>query len=314
MRSVSGLLEGPDRYDVVHAHDWAVNSALRPARKTSTPVVLTMHEYSHLCPTKRLMRGREPCAGPEFVACLRCTRRAHRSVLGPGVAAANLVTRQWRQHEVAAFLPVSSAVASGTRLRSGTFEVIPNFVPDELVRPSSTASADGPIVFVGDISWDKGVAVLLEAHRLLGEAPRLVLAGRTSHDWSLQSPVEAEFTGVLDAPEVKKLMASASVVVVPSIVPDSCPTVVLEAMAAGRPVVASATGGIVDLVVDGETGLLVPPGDAVALAKALASVVSDPARARRMGQAAVERVTRFTSSAVVARIEAVYERVAGDFR
>jgi glycosyltransferase involved in cell wall biosynthesis len=226
------------------------------------------------------------------------------------VAAANLVTRQWRQHEVAAFLPVSSAVATGTRLRAGTFEVIPNFVPDELVRHDPIPSSDGPIVFVGDLSWDKGAHVLLEAHRLLGGAPRLVLAGRTSPETSPESSAGVEFAGVLDPDEVQKLMTSASVVVVPSIVPDSCPTVVLEAMAAGRPVVATATGGIVDLVVDGHTGVLVPPGDAIALANALTSVLSDPARAARMGQAALEQVSRFTSSTVVTRIEAVYRRVA----
>lgn len=309
-RSISALLEGGAHYDVLHAHDWAVNSALLPARRTGTPVVLTMHEYSHLCPTKRLMRGRELCAGPEFIACLRCTRREHHSVLGPAVAVTNLAARQWRQRGVAKFLPVSSAVASGTRLQPGSYEVIPNFVPDELVRVNPAAPAGGPIVFVGDISWDKGVHVLLEAHGLLGREPGLVLAGRSFADEPLQSAPNAELVGVLAPAEVRELMTSASVVVVPSIVPDSCPTVVLEAMAAGRPVVASARGGIVDLVVDGETGLLVEPGDAEALARALARVLSDPLLARRMGQAAVERVTRFTSSAVVARIEDVYRRVA----
>ena len=60
-------------------------------------------------------------------------------------------------------------------------------------------------------------------------------------------------------------MQTASVVAVPSIVPDCCPTVILEAMALARPVVAAASGGIVDLVDDGVTGLLVPPGDPDAL-------------------------------------------------
>ena len=80
--------------------------------------------------------------------------------------------------------------------------------------------------------------------------------------------------------------------VVPSIVQDCCPTVVLEAMAVGRPVVAAASGGIVDLVDDGVTGLLVPPGDPVALSTALSTVLDDPQRASAMGQAAGTRRAR----------------------
>jgi glycosyltransferase involved in cell wall biosynthesis len=310
MRSVSALLEGTVHYDVLHAHDWAVNSALLPARRSGTPVVLSMHEYSHLCPTKRLMRGQELCAGPELIACLRCTRREHRSILGPGVAAANLVARLWRQRAVATFLPVSSAVAVGTRLPPGTFEIIPNFIPDQIVTRRPTTRTEGPIAYVGDVSWDKGVHVLLEAHNMLDGAPRLVLAGRSCEGGTLRLTPNAELVGVLDPADVRNLMTSASVVVVPSIVPDSCPTVILEAMAAGRPVIASARGGIVDLVVDGRTGYLVEPGNPQALATALAKLLSDPTLARQMGHAALERVSQFTVSAVVARIEAVYERVA----
>jgi glycosyltransferase involved in cell wall biosynthesis len=97
-------------------------------------------------------------------------------------------------------------------------------------------------------------------------------------------------------------------VVVPSVWPDPCPTVVLEAMAAGRAVVASASGGIVDMVDDGVTGLLVPPGDAAALAAALARVADDRDALQSMGDAGRSAVAAFTTSAVVDRIEAAYRR------
>ena len=97
---------------------------------------------------------------------------------------------------------------------------------------------------------------------------------------------------MLDHPSVIDLMRTACVVVVPSIVQDCCPTVVLEAMAVGRPVVAAASGGIIDLVDDGVTGLLVPPGDPVALSTALSAVLDDPQRASAMGQAANTRRAR----------------------
>ncbi len=79
-------------------------------------------------------------------------------------------------------------------------------------------------------------------------------------------------------------------------------------MAAGRPVVAAASGGIVDEVADGVTGVLVAPGDPIGLAEALSSVIHDVASATAMGRKALDRVRLFTASAVVARLENVYER------
>jgi glycosyltransferase involved in cell wall biosynthesis len=80
-------------------------------------------------------------------------------------------------------------------------------------------------------------------------------------------------------------------------------------MAVGRPVVAAASGGIVDLVDDGVTGLLVAPGDPAALSTALATVVNDCEAGAAMGRAALERVRSFTASAVVGRVESLYERL-----
>ena len=98
--------------------------------------------------------------------------------------------------------------------------------------------------------------------------------------------------------------------VLPSICLDACPTTVLEAMASGRPVVATTTGGIVDMIVDGENGLLVPPGDERKLAEAMARLLNDADLRARLAAGAQERVQRFTASAVVDRLEAVYARVA----
>jgi glycosyltransferase involved in cell wall biosynthesis len=81
-----------------------------------------------------------------------------------------------------------------------------------------------------------------------------------------------------------------------------------EAMAHGRPVVASAVGGLLDLVVDGETGLLVPPGDVAALRAALESLLGDEALRRRLGEAARERVrTHFSWPSVTDATLAAYE-------
>ena len=136
-----------------------------------------------------------------------------------------------------------------------------------------------------------------------------MLAGRVLENTPLDLPVRVELRGLLDHASVIDLIQTASVVAVPSIVPDCCPTVILEAMALGRPVVAAASGGIVDLVDDGVTGLLVPPGEAPALSHALLTLVRDRGRAAAMGRAALEHSRSFTASAVVGRIELLYERL-----
>jgi glycosyltransferase involved in cell wall biosynthesis len=94
--------------------------------------------------------------------------------------------------------------------------------------------------------------------------------------------------------------------VVPSIMPDPCPTVVLEAMAKGRPVVASANGGITDMVIDGLTGRLVMPEDPIALADGITSVLNGDAAA--MGVEAHRHLRGFLASSVAERIEGIYER------
>src|SRR5664280_1772664 len=297
-------------FDVLHAHDWSVNSAIGPARRCGVPLVLTQHEYSHVCATKRLMRGDDVCPGPAPLACIRCASSKHGPVVGPAVVLANFAGYRARRRQVAAFVPVSSVVAVSTGLPGRcSYEVIPNFIPDDLLLDDAAPHPDGPVMFVGDLSRDKGVQVLIEAYRRLGDAPPLTLAGRVLEETPLDLPDRVELRGLLDHAAVMALMRTASMVVVPSIVPDCCPTVVLEAMAAGRPVVAAASGGIVDLVEDGVTGLLVAPGDPVALAAALSLLIADRAAAAAMGRRGLDRVRSFTASAVVGRIEDLYERL-----
>jgi glycogen synthase len=315
LRTGIGRLLAERRFDVAHAHDWIVNSLLGPARRTRTPVVLTQHDYSHVCATKRMMRGDLVCPGPGLAACVRCASAKHGRAVGPGVVLANFAERRARQAGVTAFVPVSATVASRTGLTAPTrYEVIPNFVPDEiLVEPGSLHDVDhggGPMVFVGDVTKDKGVEVLFAAYRSLSSPPPLVLAGRQLPDAPPDPPPGVELLGPISPDAVLTLMRSASMVLVPSIVLDACPTVVLEAMAAARPVVASTSGGIPDLVVDGETGILVPPGDAPALAGAVAALIADPVTATSMGRRGLERVRAYTASAIAGRVEALYRQVA----
>ena len=95
----------------------------------------------------------------------------------------------------------------------------------------------------------------------------------------------------------------------PSVGPETFGIVVLEAMSCGRPVIASRIGGIPDVVADGETGLLVPPGDIEALRSAMAELLANPELREQMGCAAVQRAAQFSASAIVPRVERIYQEL-----
>ncbi len=314
-RAIRNELSSGD-FDVVHAHNWIVNSALGPASRAGVPLVMTLHDYSHICATKRLMeRERTLCPGPSPARCLPCSSEHYGPANGVVTLGANVVAGRRRARRLTRVAAVSSAVAKAVDIPAGHWlhgarlsaQVIPNFIPDEIVVDDIPPTLpDAPLLFAGDLSYDKGVAVLLDAYQRLDSPPPLVMVGRTGTGESWDFPAGVRWLGEQPHAEVLTLFRSARAVVVPSVWSDPCPTVVLEAMAAGRPVVAAASGGIVDMVVDGQTGLMVRPGDAEALAGAIADVVREPLRARAFGVAGRDRAREFTVSAVVERIEQMY--------
>jgi glycosyltransferase involved in cell wall biosynthesis len=116
------------------------------------------------------------------------------------------------------------------------------------------------------------------------------------------------FTGQRN--DIPDLLAALDVVVMTSL-SEGLPYAAIEAAAAGRPVVAFANGGIPEVVLDGETGILVASGDVAGLARALARVLNDPALMRGLGQAGRRHAQRFAISEHVRKLEDVYERIAG---
>src|SRR2546427_757027 len=112
--------------------------------------------------------------------------------------------------------------------------------------------------------------------------------------------------------DVRRFFAAADIVVHSSIEPDPFPTVLLEAMMCGKPVIASNAGGPREIVDSGVTGLLVPPGDAEHLAQAILTLLGDPERRLRMGQGGAARVREAFSAERMARhLEALYECMVG---
>ena len=140
--------------------------------------------------------------------------------------------------------------------------------------------------------------------------PRLLLIATPTPDTPTHLPDGAEMFAEWPHEHVMAAFRHCLFAVLPSICLDACPTTVLEAMASGHPVFATTTGGIVDMIVDGESGLFVSPGDEHKLAEAMARLLNNTGLRARLAAGAQERVQQFTASAVAERLEGVYARVA----
>jgi phosphatidylinositol alpha-mannosyltransferase len=201
----------------------------------------------------------------------------------------------------------------------GDYRVIPNGVDVERFRRAEPIARwrDGTknILFVSRLENRKGVMDLLKAYRLVRKAGcdcRLLLAGAGPLEKQVRRYLLTRRTGgvellgrVSDA-EKDRLFASADIFVAPATGRESFGIVLLEAMAAGKAIVASDIHGYRSVVRRGEQGLLVPPQDRKALAAALLQLLGDDELRARMGASGRERVLQFTWPNVTARVEAYY--------
>ena len=225
----------------------------------------------------------------------------------------------------AALVAVSRAVAEDYRRHMGweSIRVVPNGVDLQAFTPGGDdrAAAEWPagglrLLSVGRLHPQKGHRVLLDAMaaaRQAGAQLSLLVAGEGAERAALEAqagalglPGHVRFAGRRD---VLPLLAAADVFVFPSLY-EAVGIALLEAMACARPVVASRTGGIPEVVEDGVSGILVTPGDALGLARVLATLERDPERRRRLGKAARARAEAFDIRSTVRSLEALYEEVA----
>jgi glycosyltransferase involved in cell wall biosynthesis len=189
--------------------------------------------------------------------------------------------------------------------------------PADPARPTGVPDGAPLLLEVARLAPVKGQRELIEALTRLARTDAVaVLAGsdlETGGAYALELEALAAERGVRGRvllagyrADVGALLAAADVFVLPSWV-EGLPLTVLEAMAAGKPVVATSVGGTPEAVVDGETGLLVPPGDVAALAERLDAVLGDPDLARRLGEAGRRRVEqRFSAAAMCERVLDTY--------
>jgi len=311
--------------DVVHLHNiyhQLSPSVLAAARAAGVPCVLTMHDYKLACPSYQLLDRGAACqacveAGPLAAARRRCKD-------GSVTASTLLAVESWLHRQLRAYDPVGVFVSPSRFLadvmrRAGVYpdrmRVVNHFVDAGAV--PAKENPGGGVLFAGRISPEKGVDVLVEAVAMLPDGIPVDVAGDGPARTAVRelaervAPGRIRFHGRVDKARLQELTRSAAVVAVPSRWQENQPMAVLEAFAAGVPVVGTDLGGLPELITSGVDGEVVPAGDPAALAAALRRMVDDPRRAYRMGRAGRARIERDFAPAVhLDRLREVYRTAA----
>jgi glycogen(starch) synthase len=288
--------------NLVHAHlgeDLAVLPlAARAAGRRGIPLVVTVH-----CSLRHTLRTVDPRSALLKWAGGEIERRTLRSA-----DAIIVLTPRLAQKLAFDGIPAERiyVIPSGVnpRLFSGSL-------------PPPWPALDGPlIVFVGRLVRQKGPRTLLEAARLMGDSnahfifvgdgPERAVLERAALDHRLTERVH--LTGFVSHDLVPSVLAHADLLVLPSVY-EELGSVLLEGMQAGLPIVASNAGGIPDVVVHEDNGLLVPPEDPSALADAIRRILSDPRLARRLSRSARSRADSYDWRVLSAKVLVVYRDI-----
>jgi glycosyltransferase involved in cell wall biosynthesis len=309
-----------ERPDVVHAHGWILHSCLRLHLPPQSALVVTLHDFSLICAKKTLIERAQldcECPGPTLRRCVPCARQTYGAAKGTALV---LGLRESRRllTRVAMFLPVSDAVGRACLrgIDPTRVAVVPSFVDDAAVtdgvdaRPTFLPPGNFAL-FVGAIGPHKGIDTLAEAHRRMRAELPLVVIGTPRADTpeltgTPQRPVTVRTT--VTRADIMAAYRAATVVVVPSRWPEPLGLVAVEAMAAGKPVIASDVGGLREVVQSNRTGLVVPPGDVDALAEAMDRLLEDPAGRSRMGRLGKKRALMYAPAAVIPAVMHAYDR------
>ena len=289
---------------VVHFHQ-IEDHTLIAAFQRASPVAVSVHGYSACTSSVYYFRPGHECTrahGPGCAPNLLLRGCAHTFDPRPLPDAYRNTTKSVRALRAADLaISYSSAVdrhlaANGVSRR----RIVPLFTTMQATTAAGHETRRR-VVFAGRIVASKGVSTLIRAARdveaefvICGEGWQLEAMRRLAVRCGVQDRVS--FRGWLPAEQLARELAEASVVVLPSLWPEPFGLVGIEALSAGRPVIASATGGISDWLQDGVSGLLFRPGDARDLARRLAELLDDPERQARMGRAGAASVAeRFSA-------------------
>lgn len=292
--------------DVAHFHNvypLISGSAIAACRHAGVPVVLSVHSYRLICPIGTLLCHGNVCercvSGREYWCVINnCRSDLFESTAYALRTAAARILRLFLDNVTLYITPSDfmrrKLVESGWP--SDRIMVVPNMVavPNTQVDPA----AGQYVAYAGRISPEKGVQVLLEATRRTGIPLRLAGDPSAMPEIVQNAPPTCIFVGRLSRQQLTRLYQGAAFLVVPSLFYEPFGLVATEAMSLGLPVLATRTGGLPEVVEDGVTGLLVPPGNVEELTEKMALLWNDVELCRHMGRAARNRVAQEFSEEV----------------
>jgi glycosyltransferase involved in cell wall biosynthesis len=312
------------RPDVIHTYGWITYSLLPARGRLRTPVVLGMRDYANVCPKRTLVRDGKACSGPTLGSCISCAG-SHYGV-GKGLVSTIgvLGARRPLRRRLAGVHSVSSYVQQVVHrdlVRPGVpssmvDEVVPDWrdaTADSVADPAVLASLpDAPfILYVGALRLVKGIRELLEAYdRLSAPKPPLVMIGTQAPDTPADLDERAIVIRNVSNPTVLAAWDKALFGVVPSVVPEPLGNVVHEAMSRGKTVIGTYPGGHRDMIVDEQSGLLVPAGSIGDLVAAMERLIRDGDLRHRLEVEAATSAQRFTESRALPLMEDLLMRVA----
>lgn len=294
-----GRLLGAFRPDIVHLHGLdRIGAEVLAVLRRKVPqarIALTLHDYQILCPNDGLM-----LTVPDGALCRKAgPDRCHACFPAMPVSAHLL-----RKSHLTALLSLVDRFVAPSRflaerfaewgIEAGRITVLPNEVRTLGTVARRPRTRPDRFAFFGNIAPHKGILPLLAAARLAGDSVTLDLHGGLGHAAdgfrgafakALAAAPNARHHGPYRREDLPALMARADWMVMPSIWWENAPLVLLEARAAGLPVICSGIGGMAETVVHGVTGRTVAPGDPEALAQAMRAAADDPAGHARMSAA-----------------------------
>jgi len=291
VRKIAALID-KTRPDVMHCHNvyhQITPSIIRAAKSRGIPVVLTLHDFKPVCPVYLRLREGRPCSlclDGDFHQVLM-NRCAGGAIGASALLYAEAVIQRWlgSYEKVDRFLAPSRFMRDAVLHRFRSEQVVLLYNGVDTAEVEASTRDEEYVLYIGRLSKEKGVDTLLRAHEAAGTWD-LVVAGTGPLARGMQMRYrKARFVGHLSGQALKAMIGGASVIVVPSECYENCPMSVLEAMAYAKPIVASRIGGIPELVVDGETGVLFEPGDAVELQRRVSRLMGDASLRARMGAA-----------------------------
>lgn len=294
-------LVGALRPDIVHGHNWLATSV--PHGSSDPPLVYTAHDYGLICQLRTLLNARgDNCAGPGPRKCLHCASQVHGWARTLALTPTTAVGRSRLRPDLV--IAVSRHVASMlSSYLTAEVRVVPNFFAPG-VEPRLPSGLPGRFaMYAGDPGRHKGVLDLLDLWRHEPPDISLVLAVTQPFDEPLPAGVVVT---MMSRAEVRGALAMAEVALVPSRWQDPCPTVALEALASGTPVIASSVGGLKDIVRHGVDGYLVSPGSRSSLGERISHLIGDPAARAEMSASARKRSVDFSVSRVADAVVEAY--------